>query len=138
MKKLWFKYKEYILYIIFGGLTTVVNYVVYLALTRPLGLKSVLIANAISWIAAVAFAYLTNRIWVFESKSAGVGPVLKEAGKFVAGRLITLGIESLIIWIFVDLIGCNDIVIKLIASIVTIILNYIFSKFLIFTGSRKK
>ena len=144
IKELWLKYKEYILYLVFGGLTTLVNYIVYFALTRLVFAGQIdpatgdsfgwvpIVANAISWVAAVAFAYITNRIWVFESKNKGSGAVLKEIGEFVAGRLITLGLEELILFIFVTLLHFNDIIIKIIASIITILLNYIFSKFIIF------
>ena len=137
MKKLWIKDKEYVLYIIFGGLTTVVNYAVFLLMGRALKLEIVL-ANAIAWIFAVAFAYITNRIWVFESKAKGAKNVLLEIGEFVAGRLITLGIESLLLWIFVDLLSVNDLVMKIVTSIITIVVNYIFSQFIIFRGKDQK
>ena len=131
IKKLWNKFKEYFLYLLFGGLTTVVNYAVYIPLASWLKMD-VLIANAIAWVAAVAFAYITNRKWVFESKNTGLKAILKEIGEFVLGRLITLGLEELILFVFVDILGLNEIIFKLVASVVTIIVNYIFSKFIIF------
>jgi len=131
IKKIWLKIKEYFLYLLFGGLTTVVNYVVYFLLTRLLHLDD-LSANAISWVAAVAFAYVTNRKWVFESKAAGAGKVIKEIVEFALGRLFTLGLEELLLWIFVNRLGANDLLIKVIASVITVVLNYIFSKFIIF------
>ena len=136
IKKLWLKFKEYFLYLLFGGLTTVVNYAVYIPLTRFLGLDEI-VANVIAWIVAVAFAYVTNRIWVFESRATGAKAVTLEIVKFVTGRLVTLGTETLLLWIFVDICHFNDIVIKIIASVVTIILNYIFSKFIIFKKGGK-
>lgn len=131
IRKLWNKYKEYILYLIFGGLTTLVNYIVYIPLTVVFHVPE-LIANVIAWIVAVIFAYVTNRIWVFESKSSGIKNIIIEFLKFALGRLVSLGIEEATIGIFVTWLGLNGIVIKVIASIVTIILNYIFGKFLIF------
>ena len=131
IKKIWLKIKEYFLYLLFGGLTTVVNYAVYLLLLYVFKMQSVLLVNAIAWVAAVAFAYVTNKIWVFESKAKGI-QVLREIGEFVLGRLLTLGIEELMLWVFCDIMNLNNIVIKLIASVVTIVLNYVFSKFIIF------
>lgn len=133
----WMKIKEYFLYLLFGGLTTVVNYVVYVPLTRLLHMDE-LWANVIAWIVAVAFAYITNRIWVFESKAKGFGKIVKEIGQFTLGRLFTLGLEQVMLLVFVKLLGCNDIVIKIIASVVTVILNYVFSKFIIFKKTKEK
>lgn len=121
----------------FGVFTTIVNYACYFLLTRVLHLDD-LVANAISWVVAVAFAYITNRIWVFESKATGAGPVFKEIGEFVLARLFTLGLEELMLWVFVDILGANDLLIKIIASVVTVILNYVFSKFIIFKKPGKK
>ena len=136
IKNLWIKYKEYILYLAFGVFTTVVNYLVYVPLTLWLHVPE-LIANAIAWVVAVAFAYITNRIWVFESKTKGFGPVVFEIFKFALGRVVSLLVEEAIIGIFVTWLGFNGLVIKVIASIVTIILNYIFSKFIIFKSKTK-
>ena len=140
--KIWDKFREifgrgreYILYLVFGVLTTVVNYIVYIPLASFLGME-VTLANAIAWVAAVAFAYITNRKWVFESRADGAGNILREIGEFDLGRLITLGLEELILFVFIDLIHLDSslwkIVIKLFASVITIVLNYVFSKFIIF------
>ena len=137
IKELLLKYKEYILYVIFGGFTTVVYYAAYILLTRLTDMN-VLAATAISWILSVAFAYVTNRKWVFESKAKGASNILREGGEFVAGRLFTLGLDELLSLIFIVFLGCHDIVIKIIASVLTVILNYIFSKFIIFKGSDDK
>lgn len=114
-----------------------VNYIAYFLLTRVLGIDD-LLANAIAWIVAVAFAYVTNRKWVFESRARGVRPVLKEVGEFVLGRLFTLGLEELLLWVFVVKLGANDLLIKIIASVVTVVLNYVFSKFIIFKKPKNK
>jgi len=128
IRKLWVKYKEYILYLVFGGLTTLVNYIVYIPLTVVFHVPE-LIANVIAWIVAVIFAYITNRIWVFESKTSGFKNIIIEFLKFALGRVVSLGIEEAIIGIFVTWLGFNGVVVKIIASIVTIILNYVFGKF---------
>lgn len=134
MKKLWEKYKEYILYILFGAVTTVVNYGVYALCVRAFGM-GVVISNIIAWILAVIVAYVTNKLWVFDSKSRELKIVGREFGEFVLGRLATLVIETGLLWIFVDLLHVNDLIMKIITNIIVVILNYIFSKFIIF---RKK
>ena len=137
IRKLWLKYKEYILYLFFGGVTTVVSYAVYFLMTRLLGSEEVF-ANTVGWIFGVATAYVTNRIWVFESRASGFGPVMKEIGEFALARVTTLVTEDLIIFIFVDRLGFSDIIIKIIASVITIVLNYVFSKFIIFRKKRSE
>ncbi|MGI6071575.1 MAG: alcohol dehydrogenase catalytic domain-containing protein [Lachnospiraceae bacterium] len=136
-KKFWNKYKEYILYLFFGGMTTAVNYAVYVPLTEFIHMP-VVAANSISWTAAVAFAYLTNRKWVFDSKARGFKPILREIVLFALARVASLLIENLILWVFVDILRLNNLIIKLIASAVTIILNYIFSKFVIFRRKKRR
>ena len=131
IRKLWDRYREYILYLIFGGLTTLVNWVCFYLCMHVICL-SVVVSNIISWIVAVAFAYVTNRRWVFESRARGVGNILKEAGGFVAGRLLTLAVETGFLWATVDLAKWNDMLMKIIISIVVIILNYVISKFFVF------
>ena len=109
IKELYLKHKEIINYLIFGVLTTVVSLAVkYLLLFTALDAENgfqLQIAVIISWIAACTFAYITNRIWVFESKSK---EILKEAFKFYAARIATLGLEMLIMFIFVTALGLNS------------------------------
>jgi len=168
IKKLFFKYKEIILYIIFGVLTTLVNWVVY-AVTIPLfnsilgveswmpallkgyrvmmelfGIRityatfSAFLANVIAWIAGVAFAFVTNKIWVFESKSWKPRVALKELWLFVAARLLTgvldwVGVPLLIaIGLDQPLFGIYGFAAKIIVSVIVVILNYVFSKLFIF------
>ena len=131
MKELLLKYKEIIAYLFFGGLTTVVNIVVYFVCTNVLGLNY-LVANAISWAAAVAFAYVTNRTWVFESKVRGVSAVLRELTTFVGCRLLSGVMDMAIMFISVDVICIPDSVAKFITQVVVVVLNYIFSKLIIF------
>ena len=134
LKKLWKKYKEIITYLFFGGVTTVVNYGVYVLCGHVFHLD-VVPSNIIAWILAVIVAFVTNKLWVFESKSWKAGIVGKEFAEFVLARLSTLVIETVLLWIFVDKLHVNDLVMKIITNVIVVVLNYIFSKFIIF---RKK
>jgi len=131
IKKLCIKYKSIIMYGIFGVLTTAVNYFVYWLCAHPLSLDP-LVSNTIAWIAGVIFAYITNRIFVFESQENTPSGIIKEVVSFVASRLFTLLVETLIMYIFVKKLGFNDLIIKLIANVVVIILNYVLSKLIVF------
>ena len=137
--------KEIINYIIFGVLTTLVNFAVYWLFNRLLGKNYYLISNVIAWIAAVAFAYITNKIWVFESKVTKPKALVKEIVEFFVARLFSLGVEEAGLLIFVDLLKfknlsfelfsftiTGEILAKIILAVVVVILNYIFSKFIIF------
>jgi len=125
------KYKSYILYIFFGGVTTLVNWLCFYVCAHLLDLGTV-VSNVIAWILSVAVAYLTNRKWVFESRAAGMRRVVKEVAGFTVSRLVTLGVETLLMWITVDVCGWNDLVMKIVVSIVVVVMNYIFSRFLVF------
>lgn len=136
------KYKEIINYLIFGGLTTVVNLAVKYALLFTIFDASnsiqLQISIVISWIAAVLFAYFTNRKFVFESKSQ---KKLREFISFVIARLSTLFLEMLIMWFFVTLLKLNSdlyvIIFTIISQIVVVIGNYIFSKLFVFKKTDK-
>lgn len=134
IKKIFKKYKEIILYVFFGGCTTLVNIIVYYVCAYPLSLATVL-STVIAWILSVAFAYTTNRIYVFESRSKGYADVLREIVSFVSCRLLTGLMDLAIMFVCVDLLHLNDLIIKTLSNILVIILNYIASKCLIF---RKK
>ena len=125
------KYKEPLLYLFFGGLTTLLSIFLYWLFAHPLGLPP-LMANVISWVLCVAFAYVTNRTWVFEGKARGARGILREAASFTAGRLATLGLEELILWLGIAVLGVNDLIVKIAAQVLTIVGNYIISKFLVF------
>lgn len=137
IKELYTKYKEVINYLIFGVLTTIVSLATkYLLLFTILDAENGIqlqIAVIISWIVACTFAYITNRIWVFESKSK---EVVKEAIKFYVSRLATLGLEMLIMFIFVTALGLNTrmwvIVWTIFAQVVIVIGNYVLSKLIVF------
>lgn len=122
------KYKEIINYLIFGGLTTVISIVTYAAFAKVFHIDY-LISNIISWIIAVLFAYITNKIFVFESKSK---KNIKEITSFFFFRIISLVIEMVILYIFVDMLHIDDLVTKIIAQVIVIVSNYVFSKVFVF------
>ena len=134
MKQLIVKYYDILAYLIFGVLTTVVNYLVYLPCYNLLALPAV-ISNVIAWVVAVTFAYVTNKPFVFRSHDWSAKTVVPELTKFVGTRVASGGMESAIIWITVDLLGGNGNLWKLVTSVLVVILNYVGSKLLVF---RKK
>lgn len=125
------RYREQILYIVFGVLTTAVSILVYAVFTEWISMDE-LIANIISWVIAVMFAFVTNRIWVFRSNENGAAAVLRQMLTFYAGRVLTLLIEELMLWVFVKELSFNGLAVKTAAQLVVIVLNYIISKLLIF------
>ena len=140
MKKivdLYKKYEEIINYLIVGVLTTIVSLVVKWGLLftvlDPKNSVQLQVAVVISWIAAVVFAYITNRIFVFKSKSK---KILKEIMSFFVARLLTLGLEMIIMWFFVTFLKLNSdlwvLMWTMVAQILVIIFNYIFSKLFVF------
>ena len=143
IKELYLKYKEIINYLIFGVLTTVVSLATkYLLLFTILDASNAIqlqVAVIISWIAACMFAYVTNRKWVFESKSK---EIVKEMAKFFVARLSTLALEMLIMFVFVTALGLNSdiwvIVWTLVSQIAIIIGNYILSKLIVFKNKKKE
>jgi len=139
IKKIYNKYKEIINYLIFGVLTTVVSLATYYLLVytildpkNPIELQ---IANIISWITCVTFAYITNRKYVFDSKEKNI---LKEMIKFYSARLLVLPIDMGFMYIFVTKLEYNDKIIKIIVQIIIIITNYILSKLLVFKENKEK
>ena len=133
MKKLidlFFKYKEVILYLFFGGCSTLVNIVTYGIGTRVLE-WDVVSANILAWLCSVIFAYLTNKFFVFESKTNDLNTLFKEILSFFSARIVTLLLDVAIMK-FGIYFGINDLIMKVIANIFVIIANYIFSKLFIF------
>ena len=126
------KHKEVLLYLLFGGLTTVVSIVTF-ALFIALGINE-LIANVLSWILAVLFAYVTNRTWVFSSDAETKGAVIREMISFFGGRLATLLVEEAILAVFITWLGFPAMWVKVVAQVVVIVLNYVVSKFFVFKG----
>ena len=125
------KYKVIILYLVFGVLTTLINIATYTLLTKVFNINY-LISNIIAWILSVIFAYITNKLYVFESKSFKKSILLKEILSFFAARLFSLGVDMSFMYITIGILKYNDILMKVLSNIIVIILNYVFSKFIIF------
>ena len=134
LKALFEKYYDLITYVFFGGLTTVVNYLVYLPCYNMLGLNASL-SNVISWVVAVAFAFLTNKPFVFRSHDWSAKVVWPELVKFVGCRIGSGVMETAILFLTVDILGWNGNVWKLITSVLVVILNYVASKLIVFRKS---
>lgn len=149
ISKLYNKYKEVILYVVFGVLTTLVNFGAFWIFTKILGENLYLINNAIAWIIAVIFAYITNKLWVFDSKSFKFKVLIKEFTSFVVARLFSFGVEELGIWLFVDILSFGErsfnifnltisgqMIAKVFLAVIVVIMNYFFSKFIIFAKKK--
>lgn len=134
--ELYKKYREIVDYLIVGGLTTVVSLATYylcvMTVLDPGNAFQLQAANIISWVAAVTFAYFTNRKYVFRSSDSHI---LREASSFVASRIGTLLMDMAIMFVGVTLLGFNDKIMKLVVQVVVTIANYVFSKIFVF---RKK
>lgn len=131
IKNLVQKHWDILSYLFFGGLTTVVNYLVYLPCYNLFSLSAA-VSNAIAWAVAVAFAYLTNKPFVFRSHDWSLKTVIPELTKFVTCRIGSGLLETGILFLCVDLLAWNGNVWKLITSVLVVILNYIASKLLVF------
>ena len=130
MSKILQKYRELILYVIFGILTTVCNFVVYFMATRLFYL-SIEIANILGWFLSVLFAYVTNRQYVFQSEECGKS-IIRELLSFYGSRLFTGLLDFGGMWLFADYLKFNDMITKVVLNVIIIVLNFILSKFLVF------
>lgn len=150
IKKIFLKYKEVLLYVLFGVLTTLVNFIAFGAFSYILGDNFYLISNAIAWIISVVFAYITNKLFVFNSKSLAPKILLKEFSQFLVVRIFSFVIEEFGMWLFIDILGFDtysfekfgfkitgQIITKILLAVIVIIINYFFSKFLIFRKKSK-
>ncbi len=125
------KHKEKLLYLLFGGLTTVVSLVTFWFVDRVV-MANEHVANTASWILAVLFAFVTNRIWVFNAKTSGKTAFFRQLLGFYGGRLLTFGIEELLLLVFITWLQFDSMLVKIAAQIVVLILNYIVSKVFVF------
>lgn len=125
------KYKEILLYLFFGVLTTIVSLSTYYFFSEILEIHY-LISNVFSWIFAVLFAYITNRLWVFKSKNNDIKSILKEMFAFINCRLLSGAIDMVVMFLLVDILIVNSMYAKLITQIIVVILNYIFNKLIVF------
>lgn len=137
LKKIWhfLTTPEMISYIVFGVLTTAVNVITY-GLLRPImpwdESWNVLVANAIAWVLSVAFAFITNKLFVFKSKSFAARLFWRELTAFVGARLLSLGVDELGMLLLVNVLTWNDWVAKITMNVIVVIINYILSKRIIF------
>jgi putative flippase GtrA len=153
--------RELILYVVFGVLTTVVNFAVYFPIYNALGsgweaslfgfltIRAYALASVVAWLVAVAFAYVTNKLLVFGSKSWEKRLILREIASFYAARVFSLGVEILGLFVMNDILGFGrfnrallgyeingEDIAKLLMQVVVIVLNYVFSKLWIFAKSK--
>ena len=160
IKELFKKHREIIVYIIFGVLTTLVNWVVFILMTKLMNVDvsgvsdrgnaltslfsdnyEYTVCNAVAWVAGVLFAFVTNKIWVFRSRSKKASTVLREFFSFVGARVVTGIIEIFLPTLLINIglnqsvLGVEGAIAKAVASVIVIVLNYVFSKLIVF---RKK
>lgn len=140
MKKIMIAYKKYeeiINYIIVGGFTTFVSlatyYISVLTFLNPNNPFQLQVANVVSWICAVTFAYFANKKFVFKNNSEN----LSSAIKFFLSRVSTLLIDMASMYVFVSLLNINDKISKILVQFLVLILNYIFSKFIVFKEKKR-
>lgn len=126
------KYWDIISYLFFGVCTTIVNYMIYLPCYNLLGISAT-VSNMIAWVVAVAFAYLTNKPFVFKSHDWSKATVIPELTRFIGCRIGSGAAETLVLFLAVDLLGWNGNIWKLITQVMVVVLNYIGSKLLVFT-----
>lgn len=136
INELWKKYREVVMYLIFGVLTTVVNIAVYYV-CAVLGEWSTAVSTIVAWIIAVLFAYFTNRVFVFQSTAKSRKSIFKECISFFGMRLFSGVLDLVIMLIFVDILHCNEMAIKVISNVIVIIINYLASKLFIFKNDNK-
>ena len=121
--------RELILYVVFGAFTFFVNLISYFFFANNLLGINYLISNGIAWFLSVLFAYITNRTWVFESKSPHI---LKEMSLFFGGRIFSGVVDMVLMYTFIDLLVFDSSISKIVVQIIVIVLNYIFSKLIVF------
>lgn len=134
--QLYQKYQDILAYLIFGGLTTVVNLVVFYVTVTLWG-WNYQVGNVWAWFLSVLFAYLTNRVWVFHSHFTTVKALASEAVSFFLARGATLIMDMAIMWIGVSLLAQNEMLTKLVDQVVVVLANYFFSKWFVFKKEKK-
>ena len=145
IKTLFIKYKEIITYIIFGILTTLVNFFAFWIFTKIFGENLYLVNNAIAWVVGVVFAYVTNKLFVFESKSWDLKLIAKEIAGFLGARIFSFLVEEGGMFLFISVLGLGEksltflgititgqFIVKILLAVIVVVLNYVFSKFFVF------
>lgn len=157
IKKIFNKYRQPITFMLFGLCTTMVDYGAYFIFGGIVGSENMLeekyymLGNLFSWFFAVTFAFVTNKMFVFRSKKWNVQTLIKEIPAFYGTRFVALMVSEIGIWLLVSVAGLKnfsvtvlsvvvqgDLIAKLIMSIVSTVLNYIFGKFIIFSKVSKE
>lgn len=149
IKEIYKKYKEIILYIFFGVLTTAVDLLVFVICDFLFGESLYLLSTLFAWLVATVFAYFVNKLYVFNSKSWSTSTVVRETVEFFVARVFSLGINELGMFLLIDVLSFKDIAIsplgipingnliaKAIVSVIVIVLNYFFSKLIIFKKAK--
>ena len=131
MTSLFLKHREICLYLFFGVLTTAVNVAVYFVMFEVLMLPNV-VSSIAAQVAAILFAYITNKIWVFRSRGWRLRTLIFEIVSFFGCRMASAAFDVLFMWVTVDLLSWWPLWMKIIANAVVVILNYVASKYLIF------
>ena len=141
LKKFANAHKEALLYLLFGALTTLVSILTFAIFNRLLGEERYLLSNLISWVIAVIFDFFTNKHLVFASRANDKKTLLSEGGKFLVARVLSLGLEELILWLMLDVMGLagftlvfmdGEVISKTVATVFVVVANYFFSKFINF------
>ena len=135
IKGLYNKYRHFVIYGILGVLTTIINVAAYYVCAHMMFLDTV-VSTIIAWFLAVLFAYVTNRKWAFETNAFSTKDIAFEMFKFFACRFATGILDVAIMYVGVDLLSFDDVILKPISNIIVIILNYLFSRLLIFDGKK--
>lgn len=135
LKRMIVKNKEVLLYLVFGVLTTLVNILGYALFTRVITLDEY-VANVIAWIISVLFAFITNKLYVFESKDRSIKKILRESVSFFAFRFVSLGFDMGAMYVMISLLHWDDFLAKILSNIIVVILNYIFSKLFVFQNNK--
>ena len=151
IKKLFIKYKELITYVIFGVLTTLVNFFAFWLFTKIFGEEFYLVNNAIAWVVGVIFAYITNKLFVFESKSWNLKVITKEITGFLGARIFSFLVEEGGMFLFITVLGLGEksltilsltitgqFIVKILLAVIVVVMNYVFSKFFIFKSSENR
>ncbi len=135
IRKYWKKYREVIMYLVFGVLTTAVNILSYGLVTR-LFHQNEYVANVIAWILSVAFAFITNKVFVFESKEKTRQVIIKESFSFFGWRIVSLICDMSLMYLMLSILKWNDMISKILSNVIVVILNYVFSKLFVFNQKK--
>lgn len=131
IKELLIKYKELVRYGVCGIITTATNVIAFHVCYEICGIQ-LLVSNTIAWILAFLFAFISNKLWVFESKEWTGKKAIAEMLGFLFARLATLVLDTFLMWFMVDILALDGTLSKVISNVITIAINYIASKFIIF------